>query len=134
MTSLFRLVPLLLLNKVHNLVSAKELAMPINFAFRDIDHILSLINSKFNVYVDHIYHMQRDINTTTDTDRTTPYLDHIYNLTMKADYERNQRQRDYFIIFILDFLFTRTNISAEPAYGISHMYPYHMTSFDELIM
>ena len=52
---------------------------------------------------------------------------------MKADYERNQRQRDYFIIFILDFLFTRTNISAELAYGISLMYPYHMTSFDELI-
>ena len=68
MTSLFRFVPLLLLNKVHHLVSAKELAMPINFAIRDIDHILSLINSKFNVYVDHIYHMQRDIKTTTDTD------------------------------------------------------------------
>ena len=53
---------------------------------------------------------------------------------MKDDYERNQRQRDYFIIFILDSLFTRNSISAEPAYEISHLYPYHMTLFDELSM
>jgi len=59
--------------------------MTINFAFRDIEDILSLNNYKFNVYVDHIYHIERHIRATKDTDRSTPYLEHTYHLTMKAD-------------------------------------------------
>ena len=69
MTSLFRLVPLLLLNSVHTLVSAKKGKGAINFTSRDIDDIVSLINSKVNVYVDHIYHIEFDIKTTKDTNR-----------------------------------------------------------------
>jgi hypothetical protein len=70
MSSLFRLVPLLLLlSSVHNLVSAKKGKGAINFTSHDIDDIVSLINSKVNIYVDHIYHIEFDIKATKDTNR-----------------------------------------------------------------
>jgi hypothetical protein len=53
-------------------------------------------------------------------------------LTMRADQEWKQRQRDDFNFPISDFLFTRGKSRAEPAYGIyiSHLCPYHINSFD----
>lgn len=61
----------------------KELALPIIITFRDIviDDILSLNNSKPDVCVDHI---EPAIVATKDTDRTTSYLDHTYNLAMRV--------------------------------------------------
>jgi hypothetical protein len=66
------------------LILGNELALPINFTFRDIDHALSLNNSKFDVCVDHIYHIELKIKATKGTDRATPYLEHTYNLAMRA--------------------------------------------------
>ena len=51
------------------LILGNELALPINFAFRDIDDALSLNNSKFDVCVDHIYHIEPVIKATKDTYR-----------------------------------------------------------------
>jgi hypothetical protein len=62
-----------------------ELTLPINFAFCDIDDVLSLNNSKFDVCVDHIYHIELKIKATKDTDWATPNIEYTYNLAMSAD-------------------------------------------------
>jgi hypothetical protein len=63
----------------------KELAVPFDFKFREIDDVLSLNNSKFDVCVDDSYHFELNIKVTKGTDSATPYLEYTYNLTMMAD-------------------------------------------------
>ena len=53
----------------------KKLARSFNFNFRYIDDVLSLINSRFDNFVDCIYHIELEIKDTTYTDRSDSYLD-----------------------------------------------------------
>jgi len=55
--------------------SEKKLARSFNFTFRYIDNVLSLNNSRFGDFVDRIYPIELEIKNTTDTDRSTSYLD-----------------------------------------------------------
>jgi hypothetical protein len=53
----------------------KKLARSFNFTFRYIDDVLSLKNSRFGDFVDHIYPIELKIKDTTDTDRPALYFD-----------------------------------------------------------
>jgi hypothetical protein len=61
----------------------KKLARAFNVTFRyiDIDYVLSLNNSRFGDFVDHIYSVELEIKDTTDTDRSASYL----NLNLDID-------------------------------------------------
>ena len=110
-----------------------ELALPINFTFRDIDDVLSLNNSKFDVCVDHIYHIEPTIKATKDTDKATPNIEYTHIIWQWALIKNENNDKETILIFpISDFLFTRSKSRAEPAYGlyISHLCPYHINSFD----
>ena len=48
----------------------KKLARSFNFTFRYIDDVLSLNNSRFGDFVDHLYPIELEIKDTTDTDRS----------------------------------------------------------------
>ena len=67
------------------MILGNELPLSINFTFRDIDDALSLNNSKFDVCVDHIYHIELVIKATIDTDWATPSIEYTYNLAMRTD-------------------------------------------------
>ena len=53
----------------------KEASRSFNFTFCYIDDVLSLNNSRFCDFVDRIYPIELEIKNTTDTDRSTSYLD-----------------------------------------------------------
>ena len=53
----------------------KKLARSFNFTFRYIDDVLSLNNSRFGDFVDHIYPIELEIENTADTDRFASYID-----------------------------------------------------------
>jgi hypothetical protein len=53
----------------------KKLARSFNFTFRYIDDVLSLINSNFGDFVDHIYPIELERKDDTDTDRSASYVD-----------------------------------------------------------
>jgi hypothetical protein len=106
----------------------KKLARSFNFTFHYIDDVLSLSNSRFGDFVDHIYHIELDINDTTDTDRSASYLD----LHLKIHSEGRLRAKlhktidDFNFAPIVNFPFICSNIPAAPAYGvcISHLIRY----------
>ena len=52
----------------------KRLARSFNFTFRY--DVLTINNSRFGDFVDHIYHIELEIKDTTDTDMSASYLDH----------------------------------------------------------
>ena len=52
-----------------------KLARSFNFTFRYIYEILSLNNSMFGDFVDHIYPIELEIKDITDTDTCASYLD-----------------------------------------------------------
>jgi len=98
--------------------SKKKLAWCFNFKFL---YVLSLNNSNFGDYVDHIYPIELEIKDMTDTDRSASYIDlhvEMYNE------DRNIRtklynKRVYFNFPIVNFLFICKNIPAAPAYAVS---------------
>ena len=103
-----------LLNK-----NEKKLAKSFNFTFRYIDDVLSLNNSRFGDFVDHIFPIELKIKDTTYTDRSAPYLD----LHLKIDSEGRLRtkiyyKRDDFNFSVVNFPFICGNIPAAPAYGV----------------
>jgi hypothetical protein len=69
----------------------KNLARSFNFTFHYIDDVLSLNNSSFGDFVDHIYPNEREIKDTTDTDRSASYLD----LHLEIDNEGRLRTKLY---------------------------------------
>jgi len=80
-----------------HLKKKKELARSFNFTFRYIDEVLSLNNSRFGDLVDHI---ELDIKDTTDTDRSTLYLDLHIDIDKRYDsdgrtklYDKTLRQK-----------------------------------------
>jgi hypothetical protein len=48
---------------------------PSNFMYRYIDDVLSLSNSRFGYFSDHIYPIELEIKDTTDTQKCASYLD-----------------------------------------------------------
>ena len=97
----------------------KKIARSFNFTFRYIDDVLSLYNSRFGDFVDHIYPIELEIKDTTDTDRSASYLD----LHLKIDSEGRLRtklydKKDDFNFPIVNFPFICSNIPAAPAYGV----------------
>ena len=88
--------------------------------FRYIDGVLSLNNSRFGDFVDLIYPIEFEIKDTTDTDRSTSYLD----LHLEIDNEGRLRtkhydKRDDFNFPIVNFPFICSNIPAAPVYGVN---------------
>ena len=84
-----------------------------NFTFRYIDDVLSQSNSRFNDLVDRIYSTELEIKETTNTDRSSSYLD----LHLEIDSEERLRmklydKRDDFNFPILNFPLICSNISA----------------------
>ena len=97
----------------------KKLARFFNFTFCYIDDVLSLNNSRFSDFVDRIYPIELEIQDTTNTDRSAPYLD----LHLEIDSEGRLRtkfyhKRDYFNFPIVDFPFICSNIPAAPTDGV----------------
>ena len=87
--------------------------------FHYIDDVLSLNNSRCGDFVDLIYPIEFEIKDTTDTDRSTSYLD----LHLEMDSEGRLRtkhydKRDHFNFPIVNFPFICSNIPAAPAYGV----------------
>ena len=84
-----------------------------------IDDVLSLNNSKFGDYVEHIYPIELEIKDTTDTVKSASYLD----LHLEIDNEGRLKtklydKRDDFSFPIVNFPFLSSNIPAAPAYGV----------------
>ena len=52
----------------------KKLAWSFNFTFFYIDDVLSINNSRFGDFVDHIYPIDLEMKDTTDTDMSASYL------------------------------------------------------------
>jgi len=69
----------------------KKLAQSFNFRFRDTDDVLSLNNSRFGDFADHIHPIELEIKDTTDTDMTASYLD----LDLETDSEGWLRTKLY---------------------------------------
>ena len=89
----------------------KQLAWSFNFAFRYIDDVLSLNNSRLGYFVDRIYPIYFDIMDTTDTDIPASYID----IHLEIDREGRLRtklydKRDYFNFLIVKFPFICINI------------------------
>jgi hypothetical protein len=90
-----------------------------NFTFRHVDDILSLNNSRFGDFVDHIYPIEFEIKDTTDTYSSASYLD----LHLEIGSEGRLRtklydKRDDFNFPIVNFPFICSNIPAAPTYGV----------------
>ena len=97
----------------------KKLARSFNFTVRYIDDVLSLNNSRFGDFVGRIYPIELEIKDTTNTDRSTAYID----LHLDIDSEGRLRtklydKRDDFNFLIVNFPFICNNIPAAPAYGV----------------
>ena len=62
---------------IQELIRKKDKKLPITFSstFRYIDDVLSLNNSKFGDQVERIYPIELEIKNTTDTVKSTSYLD-----------------------------------------------------------
>ena len=75
----------------------KKLTRSFNFAFRYTYDVLSLNNCKFGDFVDRIYTIELEINDTTDTARSSSYLD----LHLEIDNEPNFTTKEMISIFSL---------------------------------
>ena len=94
-----------------------KLPRSFNFTFRYTDDVLSLHNTRFGDFVDHIYPIELEIKNTTDTDTSASYLD----LHLEFDSEGRLRtklygKRDDFNFPIVNFPLICSNIPAAPAY------------------
>jgi hypothetical protein len=97
----------------------KKLARSFNFTFRYIYDVLSLYNSRFGDFADHIYPIELERKDATDTDRSASYLD----LHIEIDSEGRLRTKLYdkryaFNFPIVNFPFICSNTPAAPAYGV----------------
>ena len=82
-----------------------------------MDDLLSINNSKIDVFVDHIYHSEHEIKHTIYTGTFISYLD----LHIEIDIEDRLRtklyeKRDDLSFLILNFPFICSNIPAAPAH------------------
>jgi hypothetical protein len=94
----------------------KKLARSFNFNLRYRDDVLSLINSRFDNFVDCIYPIELEIKDTTDTDRSDSYLDLHLGLDSKGWLRAKlYDRRDDFNFPFVNFPFICSNIPAAPA-------------------
>ena len=80
---------------------------------------MALNNSRLGDFVNCIYPIELEINDTTDTDRSSSYID----LHLEIDSEGQLRTKLYdkrydFNFPIVNFPFICSNIPAAPAYGV----------------
>ena len=96
----------------------KKLARSFNFTLY-IDDVLSLNNSRFGDFVDHVYPIELEIKDTTDTDRSASYLD-LYLEIDSAGRLRTELydKRDDLNFSIVNFSFVCSNIPAANVYGV----------------
>ena len=81
--------------------------------------MLSLSNPNFDKYVDQIYPPELDIKNTTESARSTSYLDLLLNVDAnKILHTKLYDKRDDFNFPIVNFPFLDSNIPASPAYGV----------------
>ena len=84
-----------------------------------IDDVLSLNNSRFGDFVDHIYPIGLEIKDTTDTDRSAAYRDIHLEIDSECRFRTKlYATRDDFNFPIVIFQFISSNIPAAPAYGV----------------
>jgi len=107
---------ILCITKVTNLNKDRKLAQTFNFSFHYIDDVLSLNNSRFSDYLHYIYPKDVEVKDTTDTQKSTSYLD----LHLKIDSGGRLKtklhdKRDDFTFPIFTFSFISSNIPASPA-------------------
>ena len=81
--------------------------------------VLSLNNSRFGDFVDHIYPIGLEIKDTTDTDRSAAYRDIHLEIDSECRFRTKlYATRDDFNFPIVIFQFISSNIPAAPAYGV----------------
>jgi len=79
--------------------------------------VVSLNNSRLGDFVDRIYHIELDINDTTDTDRSASYLDLHIDIDSDGRLRTKLYDKRYDFNFpIVKFPFKCCNIPAAPAY------------------
>ena len=84
-----------------------------------IDDVLSLSNSDIDQYIHTIYPSELDIKNTTDSQKSSSYLDLL--LSIGADNNLHTKlydKRDDFDFHIVNFPFLDSNIPSSPAYGV----------------
>ena len=108
---------ILWITKVTNLNKDRKLAQIFYFSFHYIDDVLSLNNSRFSDYLHCIYPNELKVKDTTDTPKSTSYLD----LHLKIDNggrlktKLYDKRSDDFTFPILNFSFISSYIPASPA-------------------
>ena len=106
---------------IQKLLSQKQkvIAQSFNYTYRYIDDVLSLSNHNFDQYVDQIYPPELDIKNTTESTRSTSYLDLMLSVEAnKSLHAKLYDKRDDFDFPIVNFPFLDSNIPASPAYGV----------------
>ena len=97
----------------------KKLAQSFNFTYRYIDGVLSLSDSKFSDYLDFIYLSELEIKDTTESTKSTSYLDCHLEIDNSGKLSTKlYDKRDDFNFSIVNFPFLCGNIPASPAYGV----------------
>ena len=79
----------------------KKLTRSFDFTFRYIYDVLSLNNSRFGDFIDHIYPIELEIKDNTDTAMSTSYIDLHLDLTVRTGKERNFTIKEKISIFSL---------------------------------
>jgi hypothetical protein len=99
--------------------SKTNFPLTFNSSFRYTDDVLSVNNSWFCDYIHRIYLNEHEVKNTTDTQKSTSYLD------LHTDIDNRGRlkiklydKRDDFTFPIANFPFISWNIPASPAYGV----------------
>jgi hypothetical protein len=87
--------------------------------FRYIDDVLSINNHNFHNYVDLIYPDELNIKDTTESDKSTSYLDILLNIDSNDRLTTSLYDKhDDFDFAIVNFPFLCSNIPLSPAYGV----------------
>ena len=71
----------------------KKMTQSFDFTFRYIDKVLSLNNSKFDDFVYRIYPIALEVKDTTETERSTSYLDIHLDIYSKGSLKKPLRER-----------------------------------------
>ena len=97
----------------------KNIAQSFNFTYRYIDDVLSLSNSDFDQYIHTIYPPELDIKNTTDSTKSSSYLDLLLSIDANTNlHTKLYDKRDDFDFHIVNFPFLDSNIPLSPAYGV----------------
>ena len=80
---------------------------------------MSLSNSDFDQYIHTIYPPELDIKNTTDSTKSSSYLDLLLSIDANTNlHTKLYDKRDDFDFHIVNFPFLDSNIPLSPAYGV----------------